>query len=86
METGRGMKALTPGIKGLECEADQSPSFTCEIKNAWGYTAASPYRFMALCIVKNRNDFDFPILTLQNTMGPVLLTEVYLDCRLSCGM
>jgi hypothetical protein len=40
-------EALTPGEKGLECEADHSlPSMT-EVTNVWIYTSIPSYNFVA---------------------------------------
>jgi hypothetical protein len=42
------------GAKRPGREADHSPPSSPEVKNTWGYTAISPYVFMAWCLVKYR--------------------------------
>jgi hypothetical protein len=34
-------------------EADISPPFSAEVKNAWTYTSTPPYPFMAWCLIKH---------------------------------
>jgi len=50
---------LTPGIKRPGCEADNSPSFSAEVKNAWNYTSSPQYIYMARCLIKHRVYFTF---------------------------
>jgi len=38
---------FTPGVKQLGREADHSPPFSAEIKNAWSYTHTPQYVFVA---------------------------------------
>jgi len=45
---------LSPGVKRPVREADHSPPFSAEVKNAWGYTSTPPNVFMAWCLVKHR--------------------------------
>jgi len=33
-------------------EADHSPPYNAEVKDAWSYTSTNPYVFMAYCLVK----------------------------------
>jgi hypothetical protein len=40
-----------------EREPDHSPPTSAEVKNAWSYTATPPYVFMALCLVKYKDNF-----------------------------
>jgi hypothetical protein len=40
------MEAFSLGVKQLGCEADISPPFSDEVKNAWNYTSIFPYIFM----------------------------------------
>jgi len=47
-----GMGALSPGIKRLAREADQSPPSSAENKNAWSYASTLTYVFMSWCLVK----------------------------------
>jgi len=37
-----------------------SPSFSAENKNVRSYTSILPYVFMALCLVKHRDNFNLP--------------------------
>jgi hypothetical protein len=39
--------ALSPGVKRPECEADNSPPTSAEVKKMWICTSTSPYTFMA---------------------------------------
>jgi hypothetical protein len=43
----REPEALSPGIKRREREADHSPPYRAKFKNAWIYTSALTYIFMA---------------------------------------
>jgi hypothetical protein len=52
------------GVKRPEREADQSPSSSAEVKNAWIYTSTPQYVFMAWCLVKHRDNFTFTIQLL----------------------
>jgi hypothetical protein len=38
--------ALSPGVKRLGREADQSPPITAKVKKMWTYTSTLPYAFM----------------------------------------
>jgi hypothetical protein len=40
--------SLSLGVKWPGHEADHSPPFSAEVKNAWSYTSTPPIRFMAL--------------------------------------
>jgi hypothetical protein len=40
-------------------EADHSPPFTADVGNAWSYTSTRLCVFMALCMVKQRDNFTF---------------------------
>jgi hypothetical protein len=46
------LEALSPGIKQPVREADYSPPYSAEVKNAWSYISTPPYVFMAWCLVK----------------------------------
>jgi hypothetical protein len=50
---------LSLGIKRPGREADHSPPSNAEVKNAWIYTSAPQYVFVAWCLVKHRDDFTF---------------------------
>jgi hypothetical protein len=52
-----GYRALSPRVMRLGGEADQSPPASAEVKTTWIYTPTSPYAFMALCLVKHRDNF-----------------------------
>jgi hypothetical protein len=51
--------ALSLGVKRPGRETDHSPPSTAEVKNAWSYTSAPQYVFMAWCLVKHRGNFTF---------------------------
>jgi hypothetical protein len=38
---------LSPGVKRLGLEADDSPPASAEVKKIWFYTSTPPYAFMA---------------------------------------
>jgi hypothetical protein len=42
-----GTRAIFPGVKLPEREADHSPPTSVEVKKMWIYTATPPYVFMA---------------------------------------
>jgi len=48
-------RSLSPGVKWLGCEADDSPLTSAKVKNAWSYTSTSPYVYMVWCLVKHGN-------------------------------
>jgi hypothetical protein len=65
-----GGRALSTGVKWLECEADHSPPARAEVKNVWSYTSllrmsrcgaylGIGYTFVAWYIVKHRDNFTF---------------------------
>jgi len=41
-----------PGVKRPGREADHSHPSSTEVKNAWNYTSALSYTFMAWCLIK----------------------------------
>jgi len=47
-----GTGGFSPGVKRPGREADHSPQYNAEVKNAWSYTSTSPIVFIALCLVK----------------------------------
>jgi len=51
--------ALSSGVKRPEREAELSPTFTAEVKNAWSYICTPPYVFMTWFFVKPRDNFTF---------------------------
>jgi hypothetical protein len=51
--------ALSLWVKRLGREAERSPPSTAEAKNAWKYTSTPQYVFMALCLIKHRDNFTF---------------------------
>jgi hypothetical protein len=53
--------ALSLGVKRPGREADHSPQFSAEVKNAWSYTSTPQYIFMAWCLVKHRDTFTFDL-------------------------
>jgi hypothetical protein len=52
-----GTRDSFPGVKRSGREADHSPPYSAEVKNAWSYTSIPKYVFMAWCLVKHRDDF-----------------------------
>jgi hypothetical protein len=51
--------SFSPGLKQLGCEADHSPISSAKVKNVWHYTSTPQYVFMAWCLVKHRDSFNF---------------------------
>jgi hypothetical protein len=49
--------ALSLRVKQPGREAGHSAPSNAEIKNAWSYTSTPQYVFMALCLVKHRDNF-----------------------------
>jgi hypothetical protein len=47
---------LYPGVKREGLEAEHWPPFRVEINNAWSYTSAPPSIFLALCLIKDRDN------------------------------
>jgi len=47
-----GTGVLSPGVKWPGREADHSPTYNAEVKNAWSYNSTSPYVFMAWYLIK----------------------------------
>jgi len=62
----RGTGALSPGVKRPGHEANNSPSPSAEVKNAWSYAFTPPYVFMVCCLVKHRNNFTFTLPLTTN--------------------
>jgi hypothetical protein len=54
--------ALLSGVKRPTREADHSPPFSAEVKNAWSYISSPPYVFMALFLVKHTGNCNFIFL------------------------
>lgn len=46
-------------VKRLGHEANQSPPFRAEVKNAWRYTFTPPYVFLEWCLVKHSDRFKY---------------------------
>jgi hypothetical protein len=42
---------VSPGLKRLWREADNSPPTSAQVKKTWIYTSTPPYVFMAWCLV-----------------------------------
>jgi hypothetical protein len=47
------------GVKRQKREAHHSPPYSAEVKNAWSYTPALTYVFIAWCLVKHTDNFIF---------------------------
>jgi hypothetical protein len=60
-----GTGGYFPVVKRLESYADHSHSYSAELENAWSYMSASPYVFMTWCLLKHRNKFTVPYLTMK---------------------
>jgi hypothetical protein len=45
---------LSQGVKGPGCKANHSPQTSAKVKNAWNYTSAPPYIFIAWYLVKHK--------------------------------
>jgi hypothetical protein len=52
-------EALSLGVKRPGREADHSPPYSAEVKNAWSYTSTPQYVFIAWCLVQHRDSFTF---------------------------
>jgi hypothetical protein len=52
---------LSLGVKRPGREAGHSPPSSAEVKNAWSYTSTPQYVFMAWCLVKHRDSFNFTL-------------------------
>jgi hypothetical protein len=53
--------ALSLGVKRPGREADHSPPSSFEVNDAWSYTSTPQYVFMALCLVKHKDNFTFTL-------------------------
>jgi hypothetical protein len=72
--------ALSLGVKRPGRETNHSPPSSVEVKNARSYTSTSLYIFIAWCLVKHRDNFNFisTLLPLLNW----LCIKMSLTCRL----
>jgi hypothetical protein len=66
--------ALSLGVKRSGHEADHSPLFSAEVKNARSYTSTPLYIFMALCLVKHTQGqlYLYLYFTLPLPLGTVI--------------
>jgi hypothetical protein len=66
-----GTRDLYLGVKRPGREADHSPSSIAEVKNAWSYTSAPSYAFMAWCSVKKEVTtlLYLPLLIINNVIS-----------------
>ena len=46
-------------VKWLQLEDDHSPAPSVKVKNAWSYMSAPPYAFLAKCLIKRGDKFNF---------------------------
>jgi hypothetical protein len=60
-----------PGGRWPGREANQSPPFNAEIKNACSYTSTVPYIFMKWCLIKHRYNFAFECIGLPNPVSRI---------------
>jgi hypothetical protein len=68
--SGAPPNLLSNGHQGLKrpgCEAGHSTRSSAEVKNALHYTSTPQYVSMAWCLVKHRDNFTLPYLTLEET-------------------
>jgi hypothetical protein len=59
-------RVLSLGVKWFGYEANHSPPFNAEAKNAWSYSSTFPYICMAWCLIKNQAQL-YLFLTIINT-------------------
>jgi hypothetical protein len=50
---------FSPRVKRPGREADHSPPYSAEVKNAWIYNSTSPYAFKSWCSVKKKKIYSF---------------------------
>jgi hypothetical protein len=60
---------LVPGVKRQGREADNSHPASAEMKKIWIYASTSPYAFMAQCLIKHRDNFNFTMTIKGNCLG-----------------
>jgi hypothetical protein len=70
---------LSLGIKRPGREADHSPQFSAEVKNAWGYTSTPQYVLMAWCLVKHRDSSSY-LTYIYNSVQPNRDCCCNMDC------
>jgi hypothetical protein len=69
-----GTRGTFPGIKRSGLEGEHSPPSSAQVKNAWSYTSAPPYVFMARFLVKHRmSPWRYIWLTIGILPSPLLL-------------
>jgi hypothetical protein len=61
-----GSRITFPTVNRPVREADHSPPPTAEVKNAWNYTSAPQYAFMAWCSVKAQGQLHLHKTNTQN--------------------
>jgi hypothetical protein len=64
-----------PGVKLPGREADHTPPFSAEVKNAFSYTSTPQYFFVTWCVTKHKNNF----------ISTFTLTLKELDMRVCAG-
>jgi hypothetical protein len=64
-----GGGALSLGVKRPGREADHSPPYSAEVKNAWNYTSTPQYAFMAWCLVKAQEQLYLYLTFLFHSVG-----------------
>jgi hypothetical protein len=74
-----GTRDCFPGVKRPGREADHSPPYSAEVKNAWSYTSTPQYVFKAWCLVKHRDNFTFslPLLFYVCAYSRILFCESF---------
>jgi hypothetical protein len=62
----------------LRPEADRSPPYGAEVKNAWSYTSTSSYFFMAWCLIKHKY-FNLPFSKEVSNVALILFSSSLLE-------
>jgi hypothetical protein len=77
-------RVFSLGVKQPECEANNSPLCTAEIKNEWSCTSIPSYVFMVWYLVKHRDNFIFMITLLLHSTNH--FTFLFVCFNLMCYM
>jgi len=68
-------RALSPGLKRPGREADQSPSSSAEVMEAWGYTSTPQYAFMTCAWLGRGTPYlTFSLYLLVHSL-PIIVTQ-----------
>jgi hypothetical protein len=69
-----------PGVKRPERETDHLPPYSSEFKNAWRYISTPQYVFMAWCLIKHRDIFNFAFAICRSLYLPLSPQNVLTLC------